>query len=457
MASTPARTSRPRRLVVIGGDAGGMAAASQARRRQPDFDIVALEMGHWTSYSACGIPFLVGGEVGDIDELITRSPQQFRDNFRIDVRMRSEAMGIDIEAQQVEVYDHEHARTYTLGYDDLHIGTGGLPRRPPLPGIDGPTIHGVQNLEDATRLLAALEADNVKRVVVVGGGYIGLEMAEAFINREIAVTVVTSTRQPMNTLDEDMGALVADTLRDHGVEVRCSERVEAFEPGAVHTSTGDTLPADLVVLGTGVAPNSRLAVEAGVETGHRGAIKVDRRQRTSVANVWAAGDCCESFHRVTNQYIHVALGTVANKQGRVAGINLGGGYATFPGVIGTAVSKLCSLEVARTGVTEREAKAAGFDYVAVTIDSKTRAGYYPDAQPIKIKMLAERQSGRVLGAQILGNEGAAKRIDVVATALTASMTVEEMTALDLSYAPPFSPVWDPVLIAARKAAEALSA
>ena len=443
------------RLVVIGGDAGGMAAASQARRRRPDLEIVALELGRWTSYSACGIPYLVGGEILGIERLIARAPKQFRDEFRIDVRLRHEAVAVDTDKQSVEIRDHEHDRTYAISYDDLHIGTGAVPVRPDLPGITGPNVHGVQNLEDADRLLAAVHADKPKKVVVVGGGYIGLEMAEAFLNRGAEVTVVTATPQPMSTLDEDMGALVADAMRKHGVEVRCSERVTAFEPDAVHTGTGEAIAADLVILGMGVAPNSRLAADAGIATGHRGAIKVDRRQRTSTPNVWAAGDCCESFHRVTGQFVHVALGTVANKQGRVAGINLGGGYATFPGVVGTAITKLCNVEIARTGVTEREAVAAGFEYVTVTVDSTTRAGYFPGAQPMKVKLLAERRSGRVLGAQIIGNDGSAKRIDVIATAITAGMTVEDMTALDLAYAPPFSPVWDPVLIAARKAADAL--
>ncbi|HUP86460.1 MAG TPA: FAD-dependent oxidoreductase [Acidimicrobiales bacterium] len=448
---------RPGRLVVVGGDAGGMAAASQARRRRPDLEIVALEQGRWTSYSACGIPYLIGGEVLGIERLIVRAPKQFRDEFRIDVRLQHEAVAIDTANQQVTVRDHEHGgRTYTLGYDDLHIGTGAVPVRPDLPGIDGPNVHGVQNLEDADRLLGAVHAQRPTRVVVVGGGYIGLEMAEAFLNRGAEVTVVTATNQPMSTLDEDMGALVADAMRKHGIRVVTNQRVDAFEPDAVHTTSGETLPADLVVLGTGVSPNTGLAVDAGIAVGHRGAIRVDRRQRSvSTPNVWAAGDCCESFHRVTGQFVHVALGTVANKQGRVAGINLGGGYATFPGVVGTAITKLCALEVARTGVTEKEAVAAGFEYVAVTIDSTTRAGYYPGAQPMKVKLLAERHSGRVLGAQIVGNEGSAKRIDVIATAITAGMTAEDMTALDLAYAPPFSPVWDPVLIAARKATEAL--
>ena len=444
--------------MVIGGDAGGMAAASQARRRKGpgELEIVALERGHWTSYSACGIPYLIGGDVEDLEDLVARTPQEFRNGYRIDVRLRSEAVAIDTARQQVEVRDHEHQRTYTLGFDELHIATGAVPTRPALPGIDAPHVHGVQNLEDAARLLEATLAERPKEVVVVGGGYIGLEMAEAYLNRGAHVTVVTATKQPMSTLDEDIGALVADAMRGHGIDVRVGERAVAFEPGAVHTSTGARLDADLVILGMGVSPASQLAVDAGLPTGHRGAIRVDRRQRVlHTPNVWAAGDCAESFHRVTGHFVHVALGTVANKQGRVAGINLGGGYATFPGVVGTAVTKLCRLEVGRTGVTEAEARAAGFEYVAATIDSTTRAGYFPGAQPIKIKLLAERRSGRVLGAQIIGNEGAAKRIDVIATAITAGMTAEDMTALDLSYAPPFAPVWDPVLIAARKVTELL--
>jgi NADPH-dependent 2,4-dienoyl-CoA reductase/sulfur reductase-like enzyme len=444
----------PERLVVVGGDVGGMAAASQARRRRSDLQIVALEKGRWTSYSACGIPYLVGGDVAELDDLVVRTPQEFRDRFRIDVRTRNEAMAIDLDDRVVEVRDHDHGRTYRLGFDHLHLGTGAVPERPPLPGIDGDQVHGVQTLEDAADLLGHVDEGRVRRVVVVGSGYIGLEMAEAFLNRGCKVSVVEAGPQPMGTLDPDMGALVAEAMRAHGIDVRCEEPVVGFEPGAVRT-TSARLEADLVVLGLGVVPNSALAAEAGVAVGRRGGITVDVRQRTSAEGVWAAGDCCESFHLVARRPVHVALGTVANKQGRVAGINLGGGYATFPGVVGTAVTKLCSLEVARTGLNEREAEAAGLGYEAVTIESTTRAGYFPGTAPLTVKFLAERGSGRLLGGQIVGREGAAQRIDVVATALTAGMTVEEMTALDLSYAPPFSPVWDPVLIAARKAAAAL--
>jgi len=442
------------RLVVVGGDAGGMAAASQARRRRPDLEIVALEKGRWTSYSACGIPYVVGGDVSGIDALIARSPETFRSDFAIDVRTQHEAMALDLDRREVEVRDLRAGETYRLGFDHLHLGLGAVPIRPDLPGIDGPHIHGVQTLEDAAHLLEDATSCSTGDVVVVGGGYIGLEMAEAFINRGCRVTVVDRGPEVMGTLDPDMGALVSAALRAKGVTVRTGEAVLGFDAGRVELA-GESLPADLVVLGLGVAPNSALAAEAGVATGVRGAISVDQRQRTSVAGVWAAGDCCESFHLVAKERVHIALGTVANKQGRVAGINLGGGYATFPGVVGTAITKLCATEVARTGLTERDCQRLGFEFVVATVTSTTRAGYFPGAGDIKVKLLAERRSGRLLGGQVVGMEGAAKRIDTLAVCLTAGMTVEEMTGLDLSYAPPFSPVWDPVLIAARKAAEAL--
>ena len=444
------------RLVVVGGDAGGMAAASQARRRRPDLEIVALEKGRWTSYSACGIPYLVAGDVGRLDDLVTRDPQVFRDRQNIDVRTGHEAVAVDLDARRVEVRDHVHDRTFRLGFDHLHLATGAVPVRPSLPGIDGPQVHGVQNLEDASRLLDAVEGRDVQDVVVVGGGYIGLEMAEAFVRRGCpTVTVVEKGAEVMGTLDPDMGALVNQAMRRFGIAVRTGLAVTGFEPGVAHTADG-TMPADLVVLGLGVAPNSALAAEAGLETGVKGAVVVDPRQRTTADGGWAAGDCCQSFHLVSRRPVHLPLGTVANKQGRVAGVNLGGGYATFPGVVGTAVTKICSTEVARTGLNEREAAAAGLGFESVRITASTRAGYFPGAGEITVKMLAERRSGRLLGAQIVGAEGAAKRIDVVATAVTAGLTVDEVIDLDLSYAPPFAPVWDPVRVAAREAAKAVS-
>ncbi|HEX9994278.1 MAG TPA: FAD-dependent oxidoreductase [Acidimicrobiales bacterium] len=444
------------RLVVIGGDAAGMSAASQARRLRPDLQIVALEKGGRTSYSACGIPYLVSGAVDDVESLVARTPQEFRDRFRIDVRLRHEAVGIDLDARTVEVRDLARDRTITIGFDQLMVGTGARPIRPALPGIDLPTIHGVQTLEDGERLLEAARRSRCERVVVVGAGYIGLEMAEAFVERGAEVTVVEGERQVMRTLDEDMADLVAAAVRKHGIDLHLGTPVIAFEPGAVLTADG-RFDADLVVLGLGVRPNSELAADAGLATGVRGAIVVNRRQQASADGVWAAGDCAESFHLVSQRNLHIALGTVANKQGRVAGVNIGGGYATFPGVVGTAVTKVCSTEVARTGLTEREAAVDGFRFVTSRIESTTRAGYFPGAAPITVKLVAERETGRLLGGQIVGEEGAAKRIDVLATALSGRMTVHDLVDLDLSYAPPFAPVWDPVLVAARSAAAAVDA
>ncbi|RKS69141.1 NADPH-dependent 2,4-dienoyl-CoA reductase/sulfur reductase-like enzyme [Actinomadura pelletieri DSM 43383] len=449
------------RLLVIGGDAAGMSAASQARRRRgpDDLEILVVERGHHVSYSACGIPYHVGGVVDDADSLIARTPAEFRDRD-IEVRLRTEAMEIDVSGGRVRVRDHEDGTERWEPYDDLMVATGAVPARPRLPGADAEGVHGVQILDDGIAIRRVLDREAPRRAVVVGGGYIGLEMAEALVRRGLEVSLVDAADQPMRTLDPDMGALVADALRGVGVELHLGEPVEGFDTSAggrvtaVRTA-GRTLPADLVVLGLGVRPGSDLARAAGIETGPTGGIVTDRRMRTRTERVWAAGDCVETRHLVSGGPVAIALGTHANKQGRVAGINLGGGYATFPGVVGTAVSKICRVEVARTGLNEREAAAAGFDALSVVVESTTRAGYYPGATPMRTKLIAERRSGRLLGGQIVGEENAAKRVDALAVALWNGMTVEEMTGLDLGYAPPFAPVWDPVLIAARKAAEAV--
>ena len=442
------------RLVVIGGDAGGMTAASLAKKMRPDLDVVALEKGPWTSYSACGIPYVIGGDVKSVDELVVRTPEEHRANG-IDARAMHEATAVDLDRREVEVRDIEGARTYRVGFDQLVIATGSTPRRPPIPGFQDEKVHGVQTLDDGAHLVRHAEKIGANRVVVVGAGYIGLEIAEAFVKRGASVTVVERETEVLAaTMDPEMGARVREAMERHGIEVRIGDAVEGFDGKALQTAGGD-IPADLVILGLGVAPNSTLAKEAGIDLGAHGAIGVDVRQRTSAEGVWAAGDCCESFHLVSHRKVHIALGTVANKQGRVVGINVGGGYATFPGVVGTAVTKLCDTEIARTGLSEREATQVGFGFVVGRIESTTRAGYYPGAKPISVKILAQPGGGELLGAQIVGEEGAAKRIDVLATALTARFTVEDLLHLDLSYAPPFAPVWDPVLMAARKAWDAV--
>jgi len=448
------------RLVVIGGDAAGMTAAARARRRRDpdDLEIVAFERGPYTSYSACGIPYFVGGLLSDIDGLIARSPDEHRKNG-IDVRTGHEVVAIDVNPRRVRVRDLAgDGRERDEPFDQLVVATGSVPSRPDVPGVDAAGIFGVQTLADGVTVRQAVDERKPRRAVVVGGGYVGLEMAEALVRRGLEVALVDRTEQPMaSTLDLDMGELVADALRAVGVSLHLGETVDGFETAsgsvrAVHTANR-SLPADVVILGLGVRPNIALASEAGIAVGDKGGIVTDARMETSVGGVWAAGDCVESVDRITGLPVVVALGTHANKQGRVVGINATGGDVRFPGVVGTAVSKICVYEVARTGLTEREAAELHVDVVAAKVESTSRAGYYPGAAPITVKVVAERPGGRLVGAQIVGAEGAAKRIDVLATAIWNRMGVDEVASLDLSYAPPFSPVWDPVLVAARKAAD----
>ncbi|HEX2295035.1 MAG TPA: FAD-dependent oxidoreductase, partial [Actinomycetota bacterium] len=404
-------------------------------------------------------PYFVGDVVDDLDTLIVRTPADFA-RHAIDARVRHEVVEIDLDATKVRVRDLDSGTEAWEGYDHLLVATGAVPVRPPLPGIDCDNVFGVQTLDDGVTIKRAIEEIRPRRAVVVGAGYIGLEMAEALVVNGIEVSVVEAAPQPMTTLDPDMGELVADAMREMGIRVYVNDPVRRFDSTdgkvAAVVTENETLPADVVVLGLGARPNSKLAEEAGLDVGAqtRGVV-VDQRMQTSVENVWAAGDVTEKLHRVTHEKVAIALGTHANKEGRTAGINIGGGYETFPGVVGTAVTKVCEVEVARTGLTEAEAERAGFEFVTATVDSTTRAGYFPGTAHIKTKFLAERASGRLLGAQIVGREGAAKRIDVCATALWCEMTVDEMLNVDLSYAPPFSPLWDPVLVAARKTWQAV--
>src|SRR6266513_2910204 len=362
-------------------------------------------------------------------------------------RRDHEVVAVDLNRRRVRVRDlaGDGAAERDEPFDQLVVATGAVPSRPHVPGADAEGIFGVQTLADGVTARRAVDERAPSRAVVVGGGYVALD---------------DRTEQPMaGTLDLDMGALVADALRAVGVTLHLGEAVDGFdvEDGsvrAVHTANR-SLPADIVVLGLGVRPDSALAKEAGIAVGETGGIVTDARMETSAGGIWAAGDCVESTQRITGLPVALALGTHANKQGRVVGINATGGDVRFPGVIGTAVSKICAYEVARTGLTEHQAAELDRDVVAATIESTTRAGYYPEAAPIRVKVVADRRDGRIVGAQIVGAEGAAKRIDVIATAIWNHMPVDEVASLDLSYAPPFSPVWDPVLVAARKAADML--
>ena len=441
------------KVVVIGGDAAGMSAAAVASRGAQPVELVVFERGEYTSFAACGLPYFVGGQVPDAARLVARSPEQHRANG-IDVRTGHEVLSIDTAARRVQVRALADGREFTEPFDHLVIATGASPIRPPFANIDAKGVHVIHTIPNATAIDEAIRSRKPRRAVVVGAGYIGIEVVEALVNRGLEVTVIEKLDVPMATLDPDMGERVAAAMRAMGVELQLGVGVEGFEMGAdgwvraVATSSG-AVAADLVVLGLGVRPNVALAKDAGIALGATGAIATDARMATAVEGIWAAGDCAESYHRVSGRPTWIALGTHANKQGRVVGSNVSGTHARFPGVIGTAVTRVGATEIGLTGLNERAAQAAGFDAVAQSIEGVTRAHYYPDAAKIAVKLVAERGSGRLLGAQIVGGPESAKRIDALAVAVWHAMTADEFSQLDLGYAPPFSPVWDATLIAAR--------
>ena len=433
-----------------------MSAASQAKRRDPDLEVVAFERTPYTSYSACGIPYWIGGDLPHdhgSERLIVRSPEQHRSRG-IDVRTRTEVIGIDLDARRLTVKDLDAGTESVEGFDELLIATGAVAHAPPVPGADA--IESLRTVDAAERFNHQLW-EGGKSAVVIGAGYIGLEMAEALVKRGLRVTLVERADQVMPiALDADMARHVEKGAHDEGIHVRLETPVEKIEPGVVHAG-GEAFAADHVVVATGVKPEVGVAKDAGLAVGDFGGLLTDDHQRCLDADgVYAAGDCVESWHRLLERPVNVQLGTHANKQGRIVGINATGGDAAFPGVIGTAVSRICSVEIARTGLTEKEvADYTDLDVVATTIESTTRAGYFPGTGPIWVKLVAERSTGRLLGGQIVGVEGAAKRADVLAVAIWHGMTVQELELVDLGYAPPVAPVYDPLLVAASAAVRAL--
>lgn len=444
------------RLVVVGGGAAGMSAASAARRTDPALEIVVLEASGYAAYGLCGIPYYLAGSVTSADDLVAYPPTFFRERRRIDLRLHASVSHIDPERRSVTVSHDGHERR--LGYGSLIVTTGGQPVRPPLPGLDDERVFTVRTLEDAISLRCLLDAGRLGSVLVVGGGYIGLEMAEALAKRGAAVTVVEAEDQVMPNLDSPVAALVEQEVRRRGVDLRLRTMLHGADrigdQLAVRVGT-QRLVVDAVVLATGVRAASSLAAEAGAKTDDTGALLVDETMRTSLPGVFAAGDCVAPHHRVLGRPAFVPLGPAANKMGRVAGTVAAGGNATFPGVVGTAVVKVFDLAVARTGLTLAEALAEGLPAVATDALGKSRAKYYPGSEPVHVR-LVHTNDGRLLGAQVVGvGDGVAKRIDVVAVALQAGLSVADLVAADLSYAPPYAPVYEPVLLAAQ-AADALA-
>lgn len=458
MTQVPPAMREGGRLLVVGGDAAGMSAASRARRLRPDIEIVVLERGRIVSYGACSLPYYISGVVEKRDDLIAYDADFFRRERHIDVRLESNALALDPRAKTV-TYDHPGG-TETIEFDALVIGTGARAAIPPLSGMELPGVFVLRTVPDGDAIRQFIEDRAVKNATVLGGGYIGLEMAEALVERGITVTVLELLPTVLSTYDPGMSEIVARELADKGVTVRTETRIEGFEGGAGDSvgyvvASGQRLPSEMIIVSAGVRPNTALAESGGLELGDSGAIRVDARQITSAPSVLAAGDCSEATHMVTGRPTWIPLGTTANKQGRIAGENAVGGSRKFAGVAGTNVTKIFGLEAAQTGLSTAAAEKAGFVVDSARIRARSRSHAYPGGGPITVKIIFEKETGRLLGAQIIGAEGAAKRIDTVATAIYGRMTVSDLAVIDMSYAPPFSPVWDPVLVAAGQAVKKL--
>lgn len=441
------------RMIVIGGVAAGMSAAAKARRTDPALEIVVYERSRYVSYGACGLPYVIKGEIARVEEVIARTPEQFAKQG-IAAHVRHEVLALDPAAQTVRVRDLAGGVERTERWDRLLLTTGGSAVRPSLPGAELAGIFTLRTVEDAVAIKSWIETVRPASAAIIGGGYIGLEMAEALAAHGIALTVVERLPQVLPSLDAELAAHVQAELERRQVRLELGVAVEGMEGDErvrAVMAGGRRFPAELVIMSVGVRPGVDLARAAGIALGPTGAVAVDDRQRTDRANIWAAGDVAESHHLVTGRPAWVPLATTANKQGRVAGENMAGGDARFGGIVGTSVVRVFELEAASTGLTEARARAEGYAVATASATSTSRAGYMPGHSPIHVKLVYETGSGRLLGGQLVGREGVAKRVDIIASALHARWTVDELAGLDLAYAPPFSPVWDPILVAANLA------
>jgi CoA-dependent NAD(P)H sulfur oxidoreductase len=426
-------------LVVIGGVAAGLSAAARARRLDPRLEILVLEKGPVISYGACGLPYLVEGRVPEPGQLIVYTPDYFRKERNIEVRTGARVVSMAHSRRELVLESGARVR-----YDRLVLATGARSDTLGLPGAGQPHVFTLHTLEDAIAMRRFLAEKQPRRAVVVGAGYIGVEAADALRRNGLRVTVLSRSPNALQRDDPQITLAVRRVLEEHGVELRCGIPVEAIEPGSVAG-----VPCDMVVVAAGIKPNVELAAEAGVELGRTGAIRTSDRMETSLAGVYAAGDCAEVTHLVSGTPTYIPLGTTANKAGRVAGANAAGGRERFAGIVGTSIVGIFGTGFATTGFSAEQARAQGFSPVAARIEAVSRPRYFGGVKTT-VELVADRSTRRLLGGSVIGEQGAAGRIDVIATALQARMTVDDFEQLDLAYAPPFSTVWDPLLIAAQQ-------
>ena len=450
------------RIIIIGAVAAGLKSAAKIRREDPAAEIIVLEKGSLISYGACGMPFYVGGLIADISDFVkttagaVRNPEFFKQDKDVDVRIRMLVTAINREAKTVTAKNLDSGAETVFPYDKLVIATGASPVRPPLPGIELSGIHQFWHPDDAVAVRAGIDNGQIRQAVIIGAGLVGMEMAEAFKTRGLEVTVIEMQEQVFPAfLDTEVAAAVANYAKAAGIKLGLGEKVERFdgEGGKVTAVVTNkrVIPADVVVLAIGVRPNTELAKAAGLTIGTSGAIAVNEYLQTSDPDIYAGGDCAENTNIISGKKVFAPMGSTANKHGRVIGDNIGGSRVAFRGVLNTVAVRLLEFHVGKTGLTEREAKALGYQYVTAKAAAPDKPHYMPDSQEITVKLIVEAASRKVLGAQIFGKGDVAKRIDVMAMALTMGATIDDLFDCDLAYAPPYSSPIDNVAIAANVA------
>jgi NADPH-dependent 2,4-dienoyl-CoA reductase/sulfur reductase-like enzyme/peroxiredoxin family protein/rhodanese-related sulfurtransferase/TusA-related sulfurtransferase len=440
--------SEKTRLVIIGGVAGGASAAARARRLDENAEIIVLERGEYVSFANCGLPYHIGGVIKDRDRLLVQTPQTLHSQLRLDVRIRTEALRIDTQRKEVAVKNLENGTEYSLPYDKLILSPGAEPIKPPIPGTDNAKVKTLRSMADMDSIIEILDRDKPNRVLVVGGGYIGLEMAEALVERKVGVTLVELAPQVMAPVDPEMASPLHVELSANGVDLRLEtslvELTEDSKGLVAHLSTGDILECGLVILAIGVKPDTKLAVQAGLVLGERGGILVDDRMRTSQADVFAVGDAIEVTDFVGGFQTLIPLAGPANRQGRIAADNAFGRDSVYKKTQGTGICKVFGLAAGMTGMNEKSLKRLGKSYEKVYVHPANHASYYPGATPLSLKVIFDPSDGTLLGAQAVGANGVDKRIDVLAVAIRASLTVYDLEEMELSYAPPYGSAKDPI-------------
>lgn len=443
------------KLLVIGGVAASMSAASKLRRMDDQAEITVYEKGRFLSYGACGLPYYISGENDDYRKMIARTQEQFSER-NIKTHLQHEVLKVDTNKKEITVKDLTSGEIFSDRYDKLMIGTGTFPIMPPFPGAGLENVHVLKTMEDGMALKEISGKSEVKDVVIVGGGYIGIEVVEAMKTLGKNVRVIEMGERILAPFDKEITDIAEKEIRDHGVELNLGEKVESFigngKVESVKTHKG-TYKADLVLVAVGVKPATKFLGGSGIELAENGAIIIDREMRTNVEGVYAAGDCAQVYHRLLEENDYIPLGTNANKCGRLAGANIAGSHEKYVGTLGSAAIKIFDMELGRTGLSEEDAKKLGLAYTTEFVKAADHPGYYPNQTPIWIKLICEKGTNRILGAHAIGNKGVVLRIDVFAVAIHNKMTAEELGMVDLCYAPPFAGVWDAVHIASNAAKE----